>query len=107
MNCWLLFLMIGVDENLLFLMWRNVQTRFKHSQTLVEKIVQKYTIGDSMVSQGDFVSIQPHRIMTHDNTGPVISKFNSIGAPKVKNPDQVVFTLDHDVQNKSKGVQLA
>jgi homoaconitate hydratase len=51
------------------------QKRFKHSQTLVEKIVQKYAIGNSIVSQGDFVSIQPHRIMTHDNTGPVIQKY--------------------------------
>ncbi|KAI0073882.1 homoaconitase [Panus rudis PR-1116 ss-1] len=39
--------------------------------------------------------------MTHDNTGPVISKFNSIGATRIYNPSQPVFTLDHDVQNKS------
>ncbi len=39
--------------------------------------------------------------MTHDNTGPVISKFGSIGATSIFNPDQVVFALDHDVQNKS------
>jgi aconitase A len=81
--------------------------------------------------------------MTHDNTGPVISKcacffgvaiaaadsagseseratkrpsnpaqanaypflpcrrFKSIGASKINNPRQLVFTLDHDVQNKS------
>lgn len=40
--------------------------------------------------------------MTHDNTGAVISKFNSIGVPKFHDPNQVVFTLDHDVQNKSE-----
>ncbi|EKM58473.1 uncharacterized protein PHACADRAFT_252820 [Phanerochaete carnosa HHB-10118-sp] len=40
--------------------------------------------------------------MTHDNTGPVISKFKSIGATRIHNPKQVVFTLDHDVQNKSE-----
>lgn len=39
--------------------------------------------------------------MTHDNTGPVISKFKSIGATRIKDPRQPVFTLDHDVQNKS------
>jgi homoaconitate hydratase len=49
--------------------------RWNHSQTLVEKIVQKYAVGSARVSQGDFVSIQPFRIMTHDNTGPVISKY--------------------------------
>ncbi|EKM78684.1 hypothetical protein AGABI1DRAFT_59676 [Agaricus bisporus var. burnettii JB137-S8] len=45
--------------------------------------------------------IRPEHVMTHDNTGPVISKFKSIGASKVHNPQQPVFTLDHDVQNKS------
>lgn len=37
----------------------------------------------------------------HDNTAPVISKFRSIGASKLANPRQAVFTVDHDVQNKS------
>lgn len=45
--------------------------------------------------------IQPEHVMTHDNTGPVISKFKSLGATRVHNPKQPVFTLDHDVQNKS------
>ncbi|THV02804.1 homoaconitase [Dendrothele bispora CBS 962.96] len=45
--------------------------------------------------------IRPEHVMTHDNTGPVISKFKSIGATKIHNPSQPVFTLDHDVQNKS------
>ena len=26
----------------------------------------------------------------------------SIGATKIKNPDQIVITIDHDVQNKSE-----
>ncbi|OBZ74641.1 Homoaconitase, mitochondrial [Grifola frondosa] len=39
--------------------------------------------------------------MTHDNTGPVISKFKSIGATRIMYPSQLVFTLDHDVQNKT------
>ncbi|KAI8996292.1 homoaconitase [Trametes punicea] len=45
--------------------------------------------------------IRPEHVMTHDNTGPVISKFKSIGATRIHNPKQLVFTLDHDVQNKS------
>ncbi|SNX87621.1 probable LYS4 - homoaconitase precursor [Melanopsichium pennsylvanicum] len=71
---------------------------------LVEKIVQKYAVDSapgSHVKSGDYVSIRPGTVMTHDNTGPVISKFASIGASKIFNPDQVVFALDHDVQNKS------
>ncbi len=71
---------------------------------LVEKIVQKYAVDltpGSHVKSGDYVSIRPGTVMTHDNTGPVISKFGSIGATSIFNPDQVVFALDHDVQNKS------
>ncbi|RPD77319.1 homoaconitase [Lentinus tigrinus ALCF2SS1-7] len=45
--------------------------------------------------------IRPEHVMTHDNTGPVISKFKSIGATRIHNPKQLVFILDHDVQNKS------
>ncbi|KAK0551363.1 mitochondrial Homoaconitase [Tilletia horrida] len=73
-------------------------------QTLIEKIVQKYAVDlrpAQTVKAGDYVSIKPATVMTHDNTGPVISKFKSIGATKIHDPTQVVFTLDHDVQNKS------
>lgn len=32
----------------------------------------------------------------------VVIRFKSIGATKISNPRQTVFTLDHDVQNRSK-----
>ncbi|KAI3623640.1 LYS4 [Malassezia furfur] len=73
-------------------------------QTYIEKVVQKYAVDWDpavKVQSGDYVSIQPATVMTHDNTGPVISKFRSIGAKQIRNKDQVVFTLDHDVQNKT------
>ena len=38
--------------------------------------------------------------MTHDNSWLVATKFMSIGASKLKDPKQIVMTLDHDVQNK-------
>lgn len=75
------------------------------SQTLVEKIAQKYAVGlspDHIVHSGDYLMIQPAYVMTHDNTGAVIPKFKSIGAKKLFNPRQVVHTLDHDIQNKSE-----
>ena len=75
------------------------------SQTLIEKIAQKYAVGldDSHeVHAGDYLSIRPAYIMTHDNTGAVIPKFKSIGAAKLYNPLQVVHTLDHNVQDKSE-----
>src|SRR6185437_3064267 len=45
-------------------------------------------------------AIRPHRVMTHDNTSAVIKKFQTIGAKKIQNPKQLVFALDHDIQNK-------
>jgi len=74
-------------------------------QTLIEKIVQKYAVGlddNYKIKSGDFITIQPEYVMTHDNTGAVIPKLNSIGAKKLFNPKQVVITLDHDIQNKSE-----
>ena len=72
------------------------------SQNLVEKIAQIYAVGlenGHVVRSGDYLSIKPAHVMTHDNTGAVIPKFKSIGAKKVANPRQPVFTLDHDIQD--------
>lgn len=74
-------------------------------QSFIEKVVQKYAVDlqpEQQVEAGDYVSIRPAQVMTHDNTGPCISKFRSIGATRIRDPSQVVFALDHDVQNKSK-----
>lgn len=75
------------------------------SQTLIEKIAQKFAVGidsNHKVHSGDYLSIKPAYIMTHDNTGAVIPKFKSISATKLANPRQVVHTLDHNVQDKSE-----
>lgn len=77
----------------------------KVPQTLTEKIVQRYAVGiaeGKVLRSGDYVTLQPHRCMTHDNSWPVALKFMSIGATKVHDPNQIVMTLDHDVQNKSE-----
>jgi len=54
---------------------------------------------------GDFLSIRPHRVMTHDNTSAVMSKFKGIGAKKIHDPKQLVFALDHDIQNQDESNQ--
>ncbi|QQS37698.1 MAG: homoaconitase [Ignavibacteriales bacterium] len=75
------------------------------NQTLIEKIAQKFAVGlnpDNIVHAGDYLSIKPAYVMTHDNTGAVIPKFKSIGATKLFNPRQVVNTLDHNVQDKTE-----
>lgn len=74
-------------------------------QTLTEKIVQRYSVGlppGKRVKAGDYVTLEPHHCMTHDNSWPVAMKFMSIGASKIRDNKQIVMTLDHDVQNKSE-----
>ena len=74
-------------------------------QNLTEKIVQTYAVGlaeGKKVGSGDYVSIQPAHCMSHDNSWPVALKFMGLGASQVKNPRQIVNTLDHDVQNTTE-----
>lgn len=54
-----------------------VAERPRTPQTVIEKVVQKYAVGlpdGKVVKAGDYVMIRPEHVMTHDNTGPVISK---------------------------------
>ncbi len=70
--------------------------------TLVEKIAARHADGlppGTVVRSGDFVSIRPRHVMTHDNTGAVIPKFKQIGATSIADPAQPVFAIDHDIQN--------
>src|ERR1700686_5566699 len=70
--------------------------------TLVEKIAARHADGlptGAVVRAGDFVSIRPRHVMTHDNTGAVIPKFKQIGATAIADSAQPVFAIDHDIQN--------
>jgi homoaconitate hydratase len=70
--------------------------------TLVEKIAARHADGlavGKVVRSGDFISIRPRHVMTHDNTGAVIPKFKQIGATSIADPAQPVFAIDHDIQN--------
>jgi homoaconitate hydratase len=71
------------------------------AQTIVEKIAQAHmTEGPSRpLRAGDFLSIRPYHVMTHDNTSAVMKKFKGIGAKSVHDPAQPVITADHDIQN--------
>lgn len=73
-------------------------------QTAIEKIVNAHATGclsSGTVYAGDFVTIRPKHLMTHDNTGAVIGKFHAIagGDGRVRRPEQPVFAIDHDIQN--------
>jgi homoaconitate hydratase len=80
---------------------------FIMGQTITEKIAQTHMSEGPKrpLRTGDFLSIRPHRCMTHDNTSAVMSKFKGIGAKKIKDPQQLVFALDHDIQNKDESNQ--
>jgi homoaconitate hydratase len=76
-----------------------------NNQNLIEKIAQKFAVGfedGHIIKSGDYISISPAHVMTHDNTGAVIPKFKSIGATQLANNRQVVNTLDHNVQDTSE-----
>ena len=73
-------------------------------QTIVEKVAQGHLAegpGDRPLAAGDFVTIRPRHVLTHDNSAPVMKKFKAIGATRVFDPSQPVFALDHDIQNTS------
>jgi homoaconitate hydratase len=77
-------------------------------QNLIEKIAQAHAVGlpsGSVVHSGDFLTVRPAHVMTHDNTSPVMAKFASIGVASFADPAQPIFTIDHDVQNLSEANQ--
>ena len=75
------------------------------AQNLIEKIAQKHAVGlpaGKQIQSGDYISIQPAHVLTHDNTGAVMNKFKSIGARTMANPRQPMFALDHNVQDQGE-----
>lgn len=72
-------------------------------QTVVEKVAQAHLAAGPArpLRTGDYVSLRPRHVLTHDNTSPVMAKFAAIGAERVHDPRQPVFALDHDIQNRS------
>ncbi|MGC2110756.1 MAG: homoaconitase [Candidatus Korobacteraceae bacterium] len=70
-------------------------------QTVVEKIAQSHLAEgpNRPLRTGDFLSIRPFHVMTHDNTSAVMKKFKAIGAKRVYDSSQPVVTADHDIQN--------
>jgi 3-isopropylmalate/(R)-2-methylmalate dehydratase large subunit len=65
-------------------------------KTFSEKILAA-KCGKSQVSAGEIVSPVPDIILSHDNTSAIASTFKKMGAKKVKDPDRLVFILDHCV----------
>lgn len=78
------------------------------AQNMSQKIIRRYMVPKgASVRSGDFVSVQPHKVMTHDNTAAVMTKFSSLfndagKSPFVADKEQLVFVLDHNVQDKTE-----
>jgi len=75
--------------------------------TLIEKITTRHASGlgpGGAARCGDFLTIRPRHVMTHDNTAAVIPKFKEIfklagKTPRIYDHRQPVFAIDHDIQN--------
>ncbi|MBY0114190.1 MAG: homoaconitase [Phycisphaerales bacterium] len=77
-----------------------------NGRTAIEKIAARHAVGwtaEQPPRAGDFVTLRPRHVMTHDNTSAVIPKFRSIAGAdaSVLDPTQPVFAIDHDIQNHS------
>lgn len=64
--------------------------------TLIQKIIKNVT-GKDKVEEGSIIFVEPHRILTHDNSAAIIGKFTKMGAEKVWNPEKIFIALDHAV----------
>jgi len=74
------------------------------TQNRIEKIVQAFSESlktHQKIQSGDFITVRPRHVMTHDNTAAVMMKYKSLGAQSFDNSRQAVFTLDHNVQDLS------
>ena len=77
-----------------------------NGRTAIEKIAARHAVNWTAPQPpraGDFVTLRPRHVMTHDNTSAVIPKFRSIAGAdaSVLDPNQPVFAIDHDIQNHS------
>lgn len=69
----------------------------------MQKILQRHVVeASAAIRPGDYISLRPKQAMTHDNSFAVMQKFIALGASAVHDPKQLVFALDHDIQNKSE-----
>ncbi|MGC9335382.1 MAG: aconitase family protein, partial [Anaerolineae bacterium] len=65
-------------------------------KTFAEKILtRKAGLGETV--PGQIVTVQPDKLLTHDNTSAIAKTFRKIGVGHVANPDMNVIILDHVV----------
>ncbi len=62
--------------------------------TFAEKVLAQKA-GLDAVQPGEIVTVQPDRLLTHDNTADIAAKFRKIGVDRVADPTMNVIVLDH------------
>ncbi|HNT73921.1 MAG TPA: 3-isopropylmalate dehydratase large subunit [Anaerolineae bacterium] len=62
--------------------------------TFAEKVLARKAGLESVVP-GQIVTVRPDKLLTHDNTADIASKFREIGVTRVADPAMHVIVLDH------------
>ncbi len=70
--------------------------------TFAEKILARKA-GLKEVQPGQIVTVQPDKLLTHDNTAAIAKIFRQIGVAKVARPEISVVVLDHVVPAATEG----
>lgn len=71
--------------------------------TLAEKLLSE-ALGKK-VEAGDLIIVEADLVMAHDGTAPLaIKSFREMGGERVKNPERVVFVIDHIAPSASEDV---
>ena len=71
-------------------------------QTFAQKVLARKA-GLREVEPGQIVTVQPDKLLTHDNTAAIAKIFREIGVEKVARPEISVIVLDHVVPAATEG----
>lgn len=71
-------------------------------QTFAQKILARKA-GLEEVEPGQIVTVQPDKLLTHDNTAAIAKIFREIGVERVARPEINVIVLDHVVPAATEG----
>jgi 3-isopropylmalate/(R)-2-methylmalate dehydratase large subunit len=71
-------------------------------QTFAEKILARKA-GLERLEPGQIVTMQPDKLLTHDNTAAIAKIFREIGVEKVARPEISIIVLDHVVPAATEG----
>jgi 3-isopropylmalate/(R)-2-methylmalate dehydratase large subunit len=71
-------------------------------QTFAQKVLARKA-GLKQVEPGQIVTVQPDKLLTHDNTAAIAKIFREIGVERVARPEMSVIILDHVVPAATEG----